>query len=103
MDGEWRLTFRFIASLEELVRHGLLALRDTLQQDKELNIHNTSLAIVGKDKKFQIIEGEDLQPYLEMLGDESARSRRSGTTAAQQSTTTTTTENSDVAPMDTDA
>ncbi|KAJ8653169.1 hypothetical protein O0I10_011218 [Lichtheimia ornata] len=91
------------ASLEELVRHGLLALRDTLQQDKELNIHNTSLAIVGKDKKFQIIEGEDLQPYLEMLGDESARSRRSGTTAAQQSTTTTTTENSDVAPMDTDA
>lgn len=85
------------------MRHGLLALRDTLQQDKELNIHNTSLAIVGKDKKFQIIEGEDLQPYLEMLGDESARSRRSGTAAAQQSATTTTTENSDVAPMDTDA
>lgn len=87
------------------MRHGLLALRDTLQQDKELNIHNTSLAIVGKDRKFQIIEGEDLQPYLEMLGDESARSRRSGAGAATEpsATTTTTTENSDVAPMDTDA
>lgn len=85
------------------MRHGLLALRDTLQQDKELNIHNTSLAIVGKDRKFQIIEGEDLQPYLEMLGDESARSRRSGASAATEPSATTTTENSDVAPMDTDA
>jgi 20S proteasome subunit alpha 6 len=54
-----------IGSLDELIAHGLHALRDTLQQDKELNIHNTSLAVIGKDRKFQIIEGEELQPYLE--------------------------------------
>jgi len=35
------------ASLEELIKHGLHALRDTLQQDKELTVENTSLGIVG--------------------------------------------------------
>ena len=30
-------------SLDELIKHGLHALRDTLQQDKELNVHNTSI------------------------------------------------------------
>jgi len=33
--------------LEGLIRHGLHALRDTLQQDKELTIQNTSIGIVG--------------------------------------------------------
>lgn len=35
------------ASLDELIMHGLNALRDTLQQDKELNTMNTSIATVG--------------------------------------------------------
>jgi len=35
------------ADLETLIKHGLHALRDTLQQDKELNILNTSIGIVG--------------------------------------------------------
>ncbi|CAE6457798.1 unnamed protein product [Rhizoctonia solani] len=35
------------ASLDELVKHGLHALRETLQQDKELNINNTSIGAVG--------------------------------------------------------
>ncbi|KAG1199774.1 hypothetical protein G6F35_012476 [Rhizopus arrhizus] len=63
------------ASLEELVRHGLQALRDTLQQDKELNIHNTSLGIVGEDKEFEIVEGDALQRYLDLLGEETGRTR----------------------------
>lgn len=33
--------------LETLIKHGLHALRETLQQDKELTIHNTSIGIVG--------------------------------------------------------
>ncbi|GAA5988237.1 hypothetical protein JCM11641_002096 [Rhodosporidiobolus odoratus] len=33
--------------LPTLIKHGLHALRDTLQQDKELTIHNTSIGIVG--------------------------------------------------------
>ncbi|ORX51916.1 N-terminal nucleophile aminohydrolase [Hesseltinella vesiculosa] len=57
------------SSLDELIRHGLQALRDTLQQDKALDIHNTSLGIVGKDKDFEIIEGDALQKYLDMLDD----------------------------------
>lgn len=63
------------ASLEELVRHGLQALRDTLQQDKELNINNTSLGIVGEDKEFEIVEGDALQHYLDLLGEETGRTR----------------------------
>ncbi|BGP24678.1 20S proteasome subunit alpha 6 [Rhodotorula toruloides] len=36
------------ASLDELVMHGLRALRETLQQDKELSGLNTSVGIVGR-------------------------------------------------------
>jgi len=33
--------------LDTLIKHGLNALRDTLQQDKELTTQNTSIAVVG--------------------------------------------------------
>jgi 20S proteasome subunit alpha 6 len=36
-----------IASLPDLINHGLSALHDTLQQDKHLSIANTSIAIIG--------------------------------------------------------
>jgi len=55
------------ASLEELVRHGLCALRDTLQQDKDLNTFNCSVGVVGVDQKFEVIEEERLQGYLDLL------------------------------------
>jgi 20S proteasome subunit alpha 6 len=55
-------------SLEDLVRHGLHALRETLQQDKELNVNNTSIGIIGPTGThetgvppagpFRILEGE---------------------------------------------
>lgn len=106
-----RRVLLYIASLDELVRHGLLALRDTLQQDKELTIQNTSLGIVGKDKDFHIIEDEALQRYLDLLGDET-RSRRGGASgrsaaesiAAESSREDNNTEidRGDVAPMETD-
>ena len=47
--------------------HGLRALRDTLHQDKELNINNCSIAIVGKDHAFETVNGEELQKWLDML------------------------------------
>lgn len=34
-------------SLEDLIQHGLNALKDTLQQDKTLTMANTSIAIIG--------------------------------------------------------
>ncbi|GAA5857563.1 hypothetical protein JCM9279_002514 [Rhodotorula babjevae] len=57
------------ASLDELIKHGLEALRDTLQQDKELSIHNTSIGVVGPagEEPFHILEGEALEPHLARL------------------------------------
>jgi len=62
------------ASLEELITHGLCALRETLQQDKELTIQNTSIGILGPagkdetkpapDGAFRILENVDILPYL---------------------------------------
>ena len=56
------------ASLDDLVRHGLHALRETLQQDKELTINNTSVGILaGPGSAFKIVEGSELDPYLSLM------------------------------------
>jgi 20S proteasome subunit alpha 6 len=52
------------AKLDELIVHGLRALRDTLQQDKELTVSNCSISYVGKDDKFVIVEGDALRVYV---------------------------------------
>jgi 20S proteasome subunit alpha 6 len=41
-------TEKLLATLPDLINHGLSALHDTLQQDKHLSIHNTSIAIIGQ-------------------------------------------------------
>lgn len=66
-----------VAQLNDLIRHGLHALRETLQQDKELNVKNTSIGIVGlgselettlvKDGAFRILEGEKIQAFLDSM------------------------------------
>jgi 20S proteasome subunit alpha 6 len=66
-----------LGSLEDLIRHGLHALRETLQQDKELNINNTSIGIVGPASQhekavppsgpFRILEGVVVEPFLETM------------------------------------
>lgn len=89
------------APLDDLIKHGLQALRDTLQQDKELNIHNTSIGIVGRDQQFENIEGDELQRYLGLLGDETGRPSRTVTTTATE--TQPEEEVGGEAPMETDA
>ncbi|KAJ8096852.1 nucleophile aminohydrolase [Lipomyces tetrasporus] len=65
------------ASLEDLVLHGLRALRDTLAQDKELLAQNTSIGVVGLDMKFTLYDNDDAREWLEKLGDVgSTRGRR---------------------------
>ncbi|KDN50019.1 hypothetical protein RSAG8_01355, partial [Rhizoctonia solani AG-8 WAC10335] len=54
------------ASLDELIKHGLHALRETLQQDKELNINNTSIG-VRSDGSFRILEGEPIQVFIDSM------------------------------------
>lgn len=56
--------------LKELVVQGLRALRDTLQQGKQLDTLNTSIGYVGKDAKMTILDGEDTKAYLDLLDDE---------------------------------
>lgn len=66
-----------LASLEDLIRHGLHALRETLQQDKELNVNNTSIGILGPlsayEQKpvpggaFRILENDFIKPFLNSM------------------------------------
>lgn len=50
---------------EELGRHALRALRESLPQDKELGVENTSLALGGIGEKFVLLEGEDVRSWLD--------------------------------------
>lgn len=60
------------ASREELIRHGLRALKESLSQDKELTVENTSLGITGKSvdgkrkiEPFRLYDGSEVGPLLE--------------------------------------
>jgi 20S proteasome subunit alpha 6 len=71
------LVFSSPGSLEELITHGLHALRETLQQDKELTTNNTSIGIVGPSSthetgvaaggSFRILEGSKIQAFLDSM------------------------------------
>ncbi|GIL89911.1 hypothetical protein Vretimale_17952 [Volvox reticuliferus] len=54
------------ATLDELVRHGLRALQSSLSEG-ELTEANSSVAVVGKDLSFTILEDEAVQPYITAL------------------------------------
>jgi len=73
------------ATLQELVVHALQAVRETLTSEEELSVKNCSIAIVGKDQKFEIVEGEKLQVYMDKLKEEDG----SGEGEAQEPTPTT--------------
>uniref|UniRef100_T1DEP2 Proteasome subunit alpha type n=1 Tax=Psorophora albipes TaxID=869069 RepID=T1DEP2_9DIPT len=49
---------------EELIRHGVQALQDTLPNEVELSNKNISIAIVGKDEKFRILAEAENAQYL---------------------------------------
>jgi len=62
------------ASLDELIKHGLTALSETLGSagggttaDDKLTNQNTSVGIVGEGRSFEILEGASLTPYLDAL------------------------------------
>ena len=57
---------------EELVRHGLRALKESLSQDKELTVENTSVGVIGmgsegkrKVESFKLYDGPEVGPLLE--------------------------------------
>ncbi|KAF2073154.1 hypothetical protein CYY_005543 [Polysphondylium violaceum] len=58
-------------SLEQLIVHGLRALRETIpNSDTGLNSKNVAIGIVGENQPFKIIEEENAQPYLNLLENE---------------------------------
>lgn len=64
-------------SPDELVLHGLRALRDTLPNEVELTTKNCSVGIVGKDTSFTIYDDDPVERYLLLIKDE-ARSATAG-------------------------
>lgn len=61
-------------SVDELIKHGLMALAASLSGDAELDAKSASIAVIGPDQDFIVIEGADLQKYLDMLTVESNKS-----------------------------
>jgi len=57
------------ASLETLIREGLTALEETISSSDEIGLtgKNTSVGIVGSDQKFEILEGNKVQVYLDAI------------------------------------
>lgn len=54
-------------SLDDLIKHALRSLRDTLPNEIELSTKNCSLGIVGKDTPFTIFDDEKVKPYLDAI------------------------------------
>lgn len=50
---------------EELIKHALRALKESLSQDKELTVDNTSVGVSGKGEDFVLYEGQDLTTWLD--------------------------------------
>jgi 20S proteasome subunit alpha 6 len=52
---------------DELIKHGLKALSASLAGDSELDAKSASIAVVGIDQPFEIVEGTALQIYLDAI------------------------------------
>jgi 20S proteasome subunit alpha 6 len=50
---------------EQLVKHALLALKESLSQDKELTVDNTSIGIAGIGEDFKLYEGAEIANWLD--------------------------------------
>ncbi len=59
-------------SIEELAKHAIVALRETVasSKDTELTVENTAISIVGKGMKFTIYEDDAVKPYLAMIDED---------------------------------
>ena len=53
------------ASREELIKHALRALKESLSQDKELTVDNTSIGVAGINENFKLFEGQEITNWLE--------------------------------------
>lgn len=70
------------ASRDELIKHGLRALKESLPQDKELTIENASVGVTGlgqggkrKIENFKLYDGQDVLPLLEAVAESTDSTR----------------------------
>ncbi|CBY24299.1 unnamed protein product [Oikopleura dioica] len=54
-------------SKNDLVKHGLMALRETLPTDQELTEHNVTVCIVGENQKYAEYNNEETKQFLDLL------------------------------------
>ena len=54
-------------SLEELIKHALLALRETLSTGTDLTSSNVAVGYCGLDGGFTILEDETISEYVEAV------------------------------------
>ncbi|KAG4418893.1 hypothetical protein IFR04_007929 [Cadophora malorum] len=61
---------------EELVKHGLRALKESLAQDKELTVENTSVGVVGIQQEgaksiegFKLFDGQEVKQWVDLVAD----------------------------------
>jgi len=62
-------------SLDELVKHGLLALRECLPNEMELSTKNVSIAIVGKGHPFTLYDDDSVEKWLSLIPEEDRKAR----------------------------
>ncbi|KDO19917.1 hypothetical protein SPRG_14825 [Saprolegnia parasitica CBS 223.65] len=55
------------SSKDDLIKHALQGIRGCLEGSQELSASNVTIAVVGADQKFILIEGADLQPYIDAV------------------------------------
>ncbi|KAK4999423.1 Proteasome subunit alpha type-6 [Elasticomyces elasticus] len=53
------------ATREELIKHALKALKESLSQDKELTVENCSVGVGGIGEDFKLYEGHQIANWLE--------------------------------------
>ncbi|EAQ86523.1 conserved hypothetical protein [Chaetomium globosum CBS 148.51] len=77
---------------EELIRHGLRALKESLVQDRELTIDNTSVGVSGvvkaedgssKVEPFQVYDQQDVAAWIESVADDKEGGAGTGETEAE--------------------
>lgn len=55
------------STYEEIIAHGLRALRECLPNEQELNVKNCTIAVAGKDKDLTLLDGDDVAPFLALI------------------------------------
>jgi len=72
------------SDMDQLIKHGLRALRDTLPNEVDLTNKNVSVAVVGKGMPFTIYDDAHVEPFLAGIEGEERRGQRTAAAGAEE-------------------